>query len=225
MKNIYLTDYQIKRLKAINDNKDLYRGTRGSCYKYKNGVLKVFRNMSCENIKSIYKNISKESPIVLYPKKEVYRLSLTKNLISPCGYYMDMAPGKNLLQLRNEILCGKSDLEFDDLLRIYYYNFLPVLKKEQDEFVDLKLVHIFLDDNFYIVDTDGFRKRYDVYDYNLELFNETLDYMINFIVPEIEEKQYIDYNDEAYLDKKIKYLKKQTSNNINSFRQLNNYFK
>ena len=37
--------------------------------------------------------------------------------------------------------------------------------------------------------------------------------------------QYIDYNDESYLDNKIKYLKKQTSNNINSFRQLNNYFK
>lgn len=225
MRNIYLTDYQIKKLNKINDNKDLYCGTRGACYKYRKGVLKIFYDLSCRNIESIYKNIQKESPIVLYPKKKLYRISLTKVPFTPYGYYMDKAPGKNLLQLRNEILCDKSDLEFDDLLKIYYDDFLPVLKEEKDEFVDLKLEHIFLDDNFYIVDTDAFKQRTYAYDYNLEHFNEVLDDMIESMTPQTEEKQYIDYNDESYLDNKIKYLKKQTSNNINSFRQLNNYFK
>lgn len=225
MKNIYLTDYQIKKMEKISDKKDLYCGTRGSCYKYKNGVLKIFYDLSSINLAAINNNLQKKSPIVLYPKKKLYRVSLTKMPFIPYGYYMDMAPGKNLLQLRNEIICDKSDLLFDDLLRIYYDNFLPLLKKEQDEFIDLKLAHVFLNDNFYITDTDDFKKRSYAFYYNLPKFNEILSLLFKYTLPEAYIDSYSSYGDESYLDRQIKIIKKCTSNNVNSFRELNNYFK
>lgn len=222
---IYLTNYQIRKLEKVSDKKDLYCGTRGACYKYKDGVLKIYYDLSSINFEAINNNIKKKSPIVLYPKKKLYIVSFTKFPFVPYGYYMDKAPGKNLLQLRNEIICNKSDLLFDDLLKIYYDNFLPLLKKEQDEFIDLKLAHIFLYDNFYLTDTDSFEKRENAYYYNLYKFNKIMASFFEFILPKTYIDGYLSYKDESYIDKQIKEIKKCTSNNVNSFQELNNYFK
>ena len=69
---------------------------------------------------------------------------------------MDEAPGKKLLTLRNEIICGKNDISFEELLYLYYDMFIPKLKKEEVVINDMKSCQVFIDDNIYLTDTDTF---------------------------------------------------------------------
>lgn len=225
MKNIYLTDFQIKRLEPVSDNMDSYSGTRGKCLKYKDGVLKVFYDINVPTIKSIQKNVLKDSPIIIYPEKKLYKILSFSMPFIPEGYYMKKAPGKNLLTLRNEIICDKNDILFDDIEEIYYDKFLPLLKMEKDRISDLKFAHVFLDDNFYITDTDGFEPEDNAYKHNIDSFNEILSCLFRQIGDAPYFEYGILYSDESYLEKQINHIKKLTSNSVNSFKDFKDYFK
>lgn len=71
MKNIYLTSKQINRLEPISS------GNFGSCFNYKNGVLKVFNyDIYSDMLSDINKNLKRESNIVMYPKRKLYMVNI-----------------------------------------------------------------------------------------------------------------------------------------------------
>ncbi len=103
MEDIYLTKKEIDK-REKNPINDEYKGAYGSCSYYNGGILKVFHVHIDDDIKeNIENNLKRESNIIMYPKCMLFEKRSKKFR----GYFMDEAPGKKLLTLRNEIICGK----------------------------------------------------------------------------------------------------------------------
>lgn len=170
MNDIYLSKYRIKNLEPLSDKS---KGVNGVCYKYKNGVIKIFRyDLNSHYKENILSHLKKDSKIILWPKALVFEKGFFTDKLK--GYYMDKAPNDNLLNIRNKVLHDNMDITFDQILYIYYDKFLPELKNENVLLSDVKMGHIFLDDNLYLTDTDNFtieEKSGEIYKCNLSQVN------------------------------------------------------
>lgn len=227
MKNIYLTSKQIKRLEPISS------GNFGSCYNYKNGVLKVFRSdIHSDMMSDINKNLKRESNIVMYPKRKLYKIELLK--VKPSGYYMNKAPGIDLETMVFDILTGKTDLSFDDFLSLYYDKFILELKKEDALLNDVKTSHVFIDDNFYLIDTDFYSDALssgdETYKRNLLEVNSCFDNFLcrfsRYLIPRdgiFTNEEIEKFQKEKYLDDKINYIKRLTNGSVETLRELGEY--
>ncbi len=227
MKNIYLTSKQINRLEPISS------GNFGSCFNYKNGVLKVFNyDIDSDMLSDINKNLKRESNIVMYPKRKLYMVEHLK--VKPSGYYMNKDTGIDLETMKFNILTGVTDFSFDDFLKLYYDKFIPELKKENALLNDVKMAHVFIDDNFYLIDTDFYSDVLSSSDetYKKKLlevnscFRNFLCYFSIHLVPNYglftdEDMQKL--QNEKYLDDKINYIKRLTNGSIDTFGKLNEY--
>ena len=224
MQDIYLTERKIKKLEPLSDKS---YGAYGKCYRYNGGVLKVFYDAISSRIESaIDKNIKRDSEIIFYPRSKLYMKSFSISRLK--GYYMDEAPGINLLTLRNNVISGKQDLTFEELLSIYYDCFIPKLRKEDILMDDLKLSHIFIDDNFYFTDTDlymdGLASDSSIYEENLSQVNSLL---FGFL-GDIGEFFRYDYecvglSEENYFYRQISEIKRITGNSVNTLREFCEY--
>ncbi len=248
MRNIVLSRRKIEKLKPLSDDS---KGCLAECCSYKKGVIKSFYEEIDESILiRIKKNLKRKSKIVLYPRSLVYELRYEKYklILIPVGYYMKKAPGINLTKLMKKIMVGSMDISYERLLYLYYEKFLPELRNEKVAIYDMKVSHIFIDDNIYLTDTDDFddklyfddtdilSKFYNepkieyiedssfdrIYKYNLKEINKVFEYILYFI------SNYsirIDYSleDENYLKEAIRQIKEQTSDDIKTLRQLNKF--
>lgn len=198
------------------------KGIFGECYKYKNGVLKVFfNNVSPVMLENINNNLNRKSDIIMYPKSKLYIDNKFK------GYYTDMAPGISLENLALEIKKKVSNLSFDDYLSIYYDKFLPNLIKEKVIFDDIKLEHTFIKDNFYFIDTDLYKEQdnmslKDIKDVNLSNLNFfVFNYFIYFFS---DENFYVpDTSSENYMERIINNIRSKTNYYVDSFGALDSY--
>lgn len=227
MKNIYLTSKQIERLELISS------GNFGSCFNYKNGVLKVFNSdINSDTLSAINKNLKRESNIVLYPKRKLYKVEFLE--AKPSGYYMNKAPGIDLKTMVFDILTGEIDLSFNDFLSLYYDKFIPELKKEDALLNDVKIAHVFIDDNFYLIDTDFYSDALsssdETYKRNLlevnSCFHNFLCYFSKYLVPAygiFTDEEIEKFRKETYIDDKINYIKRLTSSSVDTFGKLNEY--
>lgn len=121
MDDIYLSGIKIKRLIPVSNKPS---GVNGCCYKYKDGVIKIFRyNLNTYDKENILDHLNRESNIILWPKALVFKKDFFTDKLK--GYYMPMAKNESLLTLRNNILKNKKDITFDEFLSIYYDKFLP----------------------------------------------------------------------------------------------------
>lgn len=224
MEDIYLSRRELKKLEPLSDKS---HGVFGQCYRYNNGVLKIYYNNVPFYLRSsINKNIKRDSKIILYPKCKLYK----KGIIFPTlkGYYMDEAPGINLLTLSNNIISGKQDLSFDEILSLYYDSFIPELKTEKILMSDLKLPHIFVDDNFYFTDTDSYEDGFSnsfMYRENLKQINFVFfDFFIN--VGSLPIKAYSSsFSKENYFYRQVNEIRKLTGNSVNTLREFCEYRK
>ncbi len=96
--------------------------------------------------------------------------------------------------------------------------------------IDLKLAHVFLDDKFYITDTDAFENEgYSLAEtnyYNINKFNIILEEFFESLATSTYEKYKVSCrNGERYLDSQIESIRKVTSNSVNSFKEFSKYFK
>ncbi len=233
MEDIYLTKEEIEELERISKN---YHGCNGECFKYEDGVVKIFYDGLASYLKcKIDEDIKRSSNIILWPKKRVFKVNRkTKYVI---GYFMDKAPNVSLLDLKNKIISGKMDLAFDDLLRIYYDRFLKELQKEKVYMFDIKLAHVFIDDNFYFIDTDGYfdkdlyyvntsedKDEVKPYDYNLKEINKALALFMDCIIcPGLKIYTDDDLNKESFLFDCISNIRSLTNNRVDTFMKLSNY--
>lgn len=225
MDDIYLSDVRMKTLKPVSNKPS---GVNGCCYKYKNGVIKLFNyNLTNYDKENILSHLNKESKIILWPESLVFKKGFFKDKLK--GYYMPMAKGDNLIALRNKILTGKKDVSFDEILSIYYDKFLPELKKEEVLLGDVKMAHVFLSDNISLTDTDAFDIRDDycekIYKCNLSQVNYSIKMLFDYII-----SSELRFNTsksvlskETFLDDMIKDISKVTDSSVNSLLTLNNY--
>lgn len=229
MENIYLTSEEIKNLNKVCKHN---YGCNGECFLYKDGVVKLFYNELPFYLKDkIDNDIKRSSNIILWPRKKVFKVNKKASYMA--GYFMDKAPNISLLDLKNKIISQKTDISFDDFLRVYYDNFLSALKKEEIYMVDIKLAHVFIDDNFYFIDTDGYFEKDDnfifaktdqakPYDYNLKEINRVLALFMDCIMgPNIMVYKDEDLSKESFLYDAIFNARKLTK--TNSFMKLSNY--
>lgn len=225
MNSIFMREDDIRKLEPLSFPN---RGLAGQCYKYEDGVLKVFhRTFSVSGIKhNIRKNFKRESVIIMYPRKKLYVVDRSPFLM---GYTCNMAPGFRFDLLRDKIKLGILDVSFDEFLTSYYDIFIKELKKEKVILNDVKFAHIFFDDNFYLVDSDLYYDKPVIMtekeknDQNISLFNENINYFIrdflflnNFICD-------FEYKNEDFLDKTLNYIMKVSQNEVNSFGALAEY--
>lgn len=229
MKDIILTHDEIVTRKENPVNKN-FKGAYGACSYYENGLIKIFyTDIKDRILKNIEANLKRSSNIIMYPKAKV----LEKDINKLCGYYMDIAPGKTLLRLRNEMLCGKSDMSFEYFLYLYYDKFLPELKNEEVLISDMKSCQIYIDDNIYLTDTDTFldkqsndtkiwlrlMKYNNVLNGNLNEINKVFYETFNF-----NGRVYIwmddyDLGNVNYMYKFIDEIKSKTNQNIKTFKE------
>lgn len=147
---------------------------------------------------------------------------------------MNKAPGIDLETMKFNILTGVTDFSFDDFLKLYYDKFIPELKKENALLNDVKMAHVFIDDNFYLIDTDFYSdvlsSSDETYKKNLlevnSCFRNFLCYFSIHLVPNYgfftdEDMQKL--QNEKYLDDKINYIKRLTNGSIDTFGKLNEY--
>lgn len=248
MKFVILPRSKLEKLKPLSKNS---YGCLSECCSYKDGVIKSFyEEIDKATLMRIKKNLKRNSKIVIYPKKLVYKLKYEKYKlsISLVGYYMKKAPGINLTKLLKNIIIGSMDLSYERLLYLYYEKFLPELREEEVAIYDMKASHVFIDDNIYLTDTDDFddelyvddtdilSKLYKepeveylednsfdrIYKYNLGEINKCFEYILYFIS---NYSLNIDYNleDENYLKAVISQIKEQTSADVKTLGQLNKY--
>lgn len=198
-------------------------GYFGKCYKYNDGVLKVFfTDVSKWVLDNINNNLKRQSPIIMYPKSKLYIEDKFK------GYYANMAPGISLENLVLEIKNKTMDLSFDDYLSIYYDKFLPCLIKENVIFDDIKLEHTFIKDNFYFIDTDLYKKQEEnvglksTKDINLSNLNF---FVFNYFIYSFSmENFYVPDNfKENYMEKLINNIRYKTNYYVDSFKMLDSY--
>lgn len=225
MNDIYLSGIRMKTLKPVSNKPN---GVNGCCYKYKNGVIKLFNyNLTNYDKENILSHLNKESKIILWPESLVFKKVFFKDKLK--GYYMPMAKGDNLIALRNKILDGTKDISFDEFLSVYYDKFLPELKKEEVLLSDIKMSHIFLGDNLLLVDTDTYNVCDDycekIYKQNLSQVNYSIKMLFDYIVSS-ELKFNTSKNvlsKEMFLDDMIKDIKIVTDSSVNSLLTLKNY--
>lgn len=198
-------------------------GYFGKCYKYNDGVLKVFfTDVSNQVLDNINNNLKRQSPIIMYPKSKLYIEDKFK------GYYANMAPGISLENLVLEIKNKTMDLSFDDYLSIYYDKFLPCLIKENVIFDDIKLEHTFIKDNFYFIDTDLYKKQEEnvglksTKDINLSNLNF---FVFNYFIYSFSmENFYVPDNfKEDYMERLINNIRYKTNYYVDSFKMLDSY--
>ncbi len=198
-------------------------GYFGNCYKYNDGVLKVFfTDVSKLVLDNINNNLKRQSPIIMYPKSKLYIEDKFK------GYYANMAPGISLENLVLEIKNKTMDLSFDDYLSIYYDKFLPCLIKENVIFDDIKLEHTFIKDNFYFIDTDLYKKQEEnvslksIKDINLSNLNF---FVFNYFIYSFSmENFYVPDNfKENYMERLINNIRYKTNYYVDSFKMLDSY--
>lgn len=229
MENIYLAkrkiDYREKH--PINDD---FKGAYGSCTYYNNGILKVFHVYIDDDIKeNIENNLKRKSNIIMYPKCKLFEKRTKKFR----GYFMDEAPGKNLLKLKNEIICGKNDISFEELLYLYYDMFIPELKKEEVVISDMKSCQVFIDDNIYLTDTDlfydkdnSYAKKWlkdcsyrDVFHANIHEMNYVFKVVFNDIGNQMIWLHDDELRDVNYIYKYFDEIRKVTNNSVKTLRE------
>lgn len=217
---IYLSTKDIEKLKLVSKNSS---GEFGKCYKYNDGVLKVFfTDVSKQVLDNINNNLKRQSIIIMYPKSKLYIEDKFK------GYYANMAPGISLESLVLEIKNKTRDLSFDDYLSIYYDKFLPCLIKENVIFDDMKLEHTFIKDNFYFIDTDLYKKQEEsvglksAKDINLSNLNF---FVFNYFIYSFSmENFYVPDNfKEDYMERLINSIRYKTNYYVDSFGKLDSY--
>ena len=70
MDDIYLSGVRMKTLKPVSNKPS---GVNGCCYKYKNGVIKLFNyNLTNYDKENILSHLNKESKIILWPESLVF---------------------------------------------------------------------------------------------------------------------------------------------------------
>lgn len=225
MEDIILTKKQLEKLPLLHEKSE---GIYGQVVVYKDGLIKRFKDDIDSNMKkNIEENIKRQSPIFLYPKCKVYEKNNENNL-KLRGYFMDEAPGIDLLRLRNGILSGKNDMAINDFLTIYYDKLLPLLLHEDMLMLDMKLCQMFIDDNFYFVDTDPFYKSNikilrdynfnSAYEWNLKEINSVItgffDMIFNYKVD-----SNLEYKDDNYINNYLINVIRITKGKAKSFRQ------
>lgn len=177
----------------------------------------------------IEKQLLIQSPIVMYPRKKLYLRGIP--WLTFKGYLTTKAPGFNLSSLIQRVKLGEQDLMFDDVLRIYYDKFLPLLLRENTCFFDVSKDHVFIDDNIFIADTDFYeirpkwiserqKNQNNLYAVNRSFYN--FFYGVNPVVHQVVKP---DFQDEAYLDYFITDLNKKTAGRVKSLRMLYDYDK
>ena len=222
MENIILTKKNIKKLEPLSsDNSGLW----GTCYKYEDGVLKVFQNIffDKEMKKRIEKNLKRDSEIIMYPKKKLYVIDRGPFL---SGYKCPLAKGISLDNLAGKILYSDIDISFDDFKSAYYDKFIGLLKKEDIVLNDVKIEHIFYNDSFSLVDTDYYDDRpkemsnKEKNDINITLFNREIRCFLGDIIGVYK---FLDYDDDFFIDRYLNLIMQVTQNEVNSFSSLKNY--
>lgn len=223
MENIILTKKDIKKLEPLSsDNSGLW----GTCYKYEDGVLKVFQNIffDKEMKKRIKKNLERDSEIIMYPKKKLYVIDRGPFL---SGYKCPLAKGYSLDDLAGKIIDEKIDISFNDFKSAYYDKFLNLLKKETVIISDVKQRHIFYDDGFTLIDTDFYEEPpKEISDneknkINIGLFNNELAYFFSLIVGvygHLWNKE-----NEDFIEKYLDLILKETKNEVDSLKKLRDY--
>lgn len=223
MKDIFLDYEDISNLEPLTYKNS---GRYGACYKYEDGVLKIFRVPLYGFIKeNVRNNLKRKSEFIMYPERKLF---LTRENPQFYGYKCKKAPGYSFNDIKEKVYEEELDISFDDFLTAYYDRFIRCIKKEDVIMCDIKPEHIFWDYNLYLIDTDFYTKNNFVLNstkdkVNISKINNSLLEFFNYFL----EKRFLSINidcaKKSFLEKFIKEIRKTTNYEVNSLKELNNY--
>lgn len=190
---LLIIDNELKKVKPIDG---INEGSYGKCFKYNDGVLKVFFNSNIFNEKEklIRENINNSKGIIISDIS--FPIDIKDVLGYKFSYTMPFIDGISMDEIIKKIIYDDYDISFEDLIKIYNNSLLKI--KEISEYgiktddIMMRNCKVKEDFSFGIVDVDFFRKidslNNEIYNTNLHNINKLFFY---FLLEAINNRKYV----------------------------------